>query len=59
MPWPPPAWNGTDPDLASKLPSKPAIGWKEDNAAKMLALRVARANNEWDDYWQNLQLTAV
>lgn len=33
--------------------------WKEDNAAKMLALRVVRANDEWDAYWQNLQLTAA
>ena len=27
--------------------------WKEDNAAKMLALRIVRANNEWEAYWQN------
>ena len=33
--------------------------WKEENAAKMLALRVVRANNEWDAYWQNLQLAAA
>lgn len=27
--------------------------WKEDNAEKMLALRVVRANNDWEAYWQN------
>lgn len=27
--------------------------WKPDNAAKMLALRIVRANNEWEAYWQN------
>lgn len=26
--------------------------WKEENAEKMLALRVNRANNEWESYWQ-------
>jgi hypothetical protein len=25
--------------------------WKEENAASMLALRVVRANQEWEDYW--------
>jgi len=25
--------------------------WKERNAEKMLALRVCRANNDWDQYW--------
>jgi Uncharacterised protein family (UPF0236) len=27
--------------------------WKEANAEKMLALRVCRANNDWEAYWQN------
>ena len=27
--------------------------WKIDNAAKMLALRVCRANSSWDNYWNN------
>lgn len=27
--------------------------WKEENAEKMLALRVNRANGEWESYWQN------
>jgi hypothetical protein len=27
--------------------------WKQDHAEKMLALRVVRANNEWEAYWQN------
>ena len=26
--------------------------WKEENAEKMLALRVNRANSEWESYWQ-------
>ena len=26
--------------------------WAQDNARKMLALRVARANGEWHSYWQ-------
>jgi hypothetical protein len=32
--------------------------WAEENARKMLALRVARANGEWPAYWQQ-QLTGV
>ena len=31
---------------------RPGAWWKEENAEKMLALRVARANREWDSYWQ-------
>ena len=27
--------------------------WAEENAENMLALRVARANKEWELYWQN------
>jgi hypothetical protein len=27
--------------------------WKENNAAKMLALRVLRANGDWQTYWHN------
>jgi Uncharacterised protein family (UPF0236) len=26
--------------------------WKRDNAEKMIALRIRRANNEWHSYWQ-------
>ena len=26
--------------------------WKRDNAEKMIALRIKRANNEWQSYWQ-------
>ena len=26
--------------------------WKKENAKKMIALRVRRANNEWQSYWQ-------
>jgi len=28
--------------------------WKEENVDRMLALRVIRANEEWDKYWNNL-----
>ena len=31
---------------------RPGAWWKEENAEKMLALRVNRANCEWDSYWQ-------
>lgn len=30
--------------------------WKEDNAAYMLALRINRANSEWDAYWSAKKL---
>jgi len=30
----------------------PGAWWKENNAAKMLALKTLRANNEWEDYWK-------
>ena len=33
--------------------------WKTDNAAKMLALRVCRANSSWDNYWNNLHPRAA
>ena len=29
--------------------------WKETTAQAMLGLRVARANNLWDDYWSNVK----
>ena len=29
--------------------------WKAENAEKMLALRVTRANGEWRSYWQQLR----
>ena len=30
--------------------------WKLENAMTMLALRVLRANGDWDSYWQNSQV---
>ena len=33
--------------------------WKIDNAAKMLALRVARANDNWNAYWSGLHCRAA
>lgn len=32
----------------------PGAWWKADNVAPMLALRVVRANGDWDQYWENL-----
>src|SRR5207302_6522054 len=31
---------------------KPGAWWQRENAKKMLALRVNRANGEWPSYWQ-------
>lgn len=36
----------------------PGAWWKADNAQHMLTLRVLRANQEWEDYWQNLAMAA-
>jgi hypothetical protein len=33
--------------------------WKITNATKMLALRVLRANGDWDKYWNNLRQEAA
>ena len=33
--------------------------WKEENAEKMLALRVVRANEEWQSYWDDLRQAAA
>lgn len=27
--------------------------WKEENAQNIIALRILRANGEWEDYWEN------
>lgn len=32
--------------------------WKASNVSLMLSLRVVRANEEWEDYWENLKKTA-
>jgi hypothetical protein len=32
--------------------------WKGENVNPMLALRVVRANDEWDEYWKNLAMAA-
>jgi hypothetical protein len=36
----------------------PGAWWKADNADFMLALRVVRANDQWDEYWVNLSEAA-
>ena len=33
--------------------------WKEENAEKMLALRVVRANDEWQSYWNEVRQAAA
>jgi hypothetical protein len=33
--------------------------WKEENAEKMLALRVVRANNDWQSYWAEVRQAAA
>lgn len=33
--------------------------WKEENAEKMLALRVVRANDEWQSYWDEIRQAAA
>lgn len=33
--------------------------WKDNNAANMLSLRVLRANNNWDDYWNTVRSAAA
>ncbi len=33
--------------------------WKIKNAKKMLALRVLRANGDWDKYWNNMHREAA
>ena len=33
----------------------PGAWWKIDNADKMLALRVSRANGNWENYWDSLK----
>jgi hypothetical protein len=32
--------------------------WKPDTAEYMLSLRILRANNDWEDYWQHLKRAA-
>jgi len=29
------------------------LKWKENNAENMLALRIVRENDEWDECWEN------
>jgi hypothetical protein len=36
----------------------PGAWWKADNVEPMLALRVIRANGDWDNYWEQLALAA-
>ncbi|MFH1147977.1 MAG: UPF0236 family protein [Pseudomonadota bacterium] len=38
---------------------RPGAWWKLENAKKMLALRVLRANGEWNRYWEDKRLKAA
>jgi len=38
---------------------RPGAWWKPENAESMLALRVARANKDWDSYWHGLDQEAA
>jgi len=37
---------------------RPGAWWREQNAEHMLALRLNRANRQWDGYWQQISKTA-
>ena len=36
----------------------PGAWWTPDNVDSMLALRIIRANNKWDEYWNQLRQAA-
>lgn len=36
----------------------PGAWWKEENANAMIALRINRFNDYWEDYWQLQRLAA-
>ena len=36
----------------------PGACWTPDNADSMLALRIIRANNKWDEYWNQIRQAA-
>ena len=36
----------------------PGVWWAPDNADSMLALRIIRANNKWDEYWNQPRQSA-
>ncbi len=36
----------------------PGAWWQADNVEPMLALRVVRANGDWDQYWEQLAAAA-
>jgi hypothetical protein len=38
---------------------RPGAWWKPENAETMLALRVLRANNDWNVYWEGLEQQAA
>jgi len=37
----------------------PGAWWLRENAAKMIALRINRANNDWQSYWDDLRQAAA
>jgi hypothetical protein len=38
---------------------RPGAWWREHNAEHMLALRLNRANQQWDSYWQRISETRM
>jgi hypothetical protein len=38
---------------------RPGACWREHNAEHMLALRLNRANQQWDSYWQRISETRM
>ena len=41
--------------LVQQRLKRPGAWWTPDNVDYMLALRLARANRRWDDYWKHVQ----
>jgi hypothetical protein len=45
--------------LSSSASSASGAGWSPANAEAVLALRLARANNQWSQYWQDIDKQAA
>jgi hypothetical protein len=49
----------SDPMPSHALNKRPGAGWSPANAEGGLALRMARANNQWSQYWQDIDKQAA
>jgi hypothetical protein len=47
------------PISVSSASSASGAGWSPANAEAVLALRLARANNQWSQYWQDIDKQAA